>query len=146
MRPRRGITRNHVTVAKQTSNGTLMERRDATTFRQVTATMPVVPEPMCVASARDQNPCTHVNPVLNLEAWSKALQDHPDDEFRQFILKGIVHGVDVGHVHLGPSYRTISTNWPSTQKYHSAVEKVKDTDVSRGRKLQVRTPHPHSTL
>ena len=80
--------------------------------------------------------------MLNLSAWSSALRDHPDPEFKKCILNGIIHGVNIGHS--GISQSIISNNWQSSLKYRDAVEPVIEKDITRGRKSgPFDIPPPH---
>ena len=100
--------------------------------RQETALIPNVREHTSVVSVKDQNHSINVNSAFNLDAWTHALQGHPDPEFTYFILEGIKHGVDIGHCGIATTHT--SDNWPSALKYRDAVESTLAKDISRGRK------------
>ena len=77
-----------------------------------------------------------------MEAWEEVLSDHPNAEFRDYILDGIINGVNIGHS--GQHSNIICKNWPSVNKYHNAVEDIIRQDVARGRKVgPFHTPPEH---
>ena len=95
----------------------------------------------CAKSVKDPVLRQNVNSVFNLEAWEQVLRDHPDEQFKQFIITGIKYGVNIGHN--GISHDVISENWPSSLKHRNAVSSVIQRDLTRGRKLgPFQTPPP----
>ena len=95
-----------------------------------------VDDPTYANNVRDRNLSTCVNYVLNLREWEITLNDHPDPEFRKYIIDGIKYGVNIGHSgHYIENNITINHNWPSAYKYREAVEASIQKDVSKGRKL-----------
>ena len=115
------------------SHGTTMATKAATISRPEIVTSLPANVHMFAESAKDQNRCSNVNHVLNLEAWEEALSDHPDNLFRNYIIDGIINGVNIGYS--GQSSNIICKNWPSANKYHDAVEDIIRQDVIRGRKV-----------
>ena len=69
---------------------------------------------------------------LNKDQWKWELRPHPDREFVQSLLHSIEYGVNIGYQ--GERHSLISTNWPSANKYSSAVTKSIEKDLFHGRK------------
>ena len=141
-RKRRGRVRRRITQSRRNPKiiadrpnqyGTMKDEKVAITFSQPAASIADVNVLTSARSARGPTHSQNVNSVLNLNAWDKALQHHPDPEFRTFILDGIIHGVNIGHN--GVSHNIVSNNWPSATKYHTEVENVIKYDLARGRKI-----------
>ena len=142
LRKRRGRVRRRITQSRRNPKiiadrpnqyGTMKDEKVAITFSQPAASIADVNVLTSARSARGPTHSQNVNSVLNLNAWDKALQHHPDPEFRTFILDGIIHGVNIGHN--GVSHNIVSNNWPSATKYHTEVENVIKYDLARGRKI-----------
>ena len=111
-----------------------MEKKDATISKQEIVSSIVVNGPTFAENAKDQILSQNVNCVLKLDAWEYELRHHPDTTFRNFIIDGIINGVNIGHN--GDSHRTnLVNNWPSAKKHHDAVTAVIHRDLSRGRKV-----------
>ena len=73
-----------------------------------------------------------VDTVLDVEAWSHAISRHPDEDFRSYIISGLVQGFRVGfnRTHcLRPARR----NMPSADAHPSVVEDYIDKEKKAGR-------------
>lgn len=82
---------------------------------------------------------------LKFAAWARGLADHPDCELVNYILSGILYGVDIGYTGLHKSSR-IHNNWPSFNKHRDEAEKLILDDLSRGRCLGSFSAPPTSSF
>jgi len=115
-------------------------KKDATITRQVDATSQDVGGHMCAEGAEDQIHYIDVNAVrinspLHYDAWQKGLKNHPDNQYVNYLLKGIKSGVSIGYDANAPRDSHVHPNWPSVNKYHEHVQESIQKDIFRGRKL-----------
>ena len=133
---RRQRARNHVIREK---DGSITESRAATTIRANVAA--VIPDVSVHTSADTVGDPTHtidargvpIQTPLKYAGWEYALRNHPDPEYKAFILDGIRNGVSIGYV--GNIQPRVRDNWPSAYIYRSAVESSIQKDLNKGRKL-----------
>ena len=116
---RRQRARNHVIREK---DGSITESRAATT---ITANaVAVIPDVGVRTSADTVGDPTHTIDakgvpiqMLKYAGWEYALRNHPDPEYKAFILDGIHNGVSIGYV--GNIQPRVRDNWPSAYIYIS---------------------------
>ena len=71
---------------------------------------------------------------LRLQAWQKALADHPDQPFAQYMLNGIANGFHIG-ADRAISLRSNTTNMPSVRQHPQLVEAHIRAESTAGRLL-----------
>ena len=77
---------------------------------------------------------------LRLQAWQKALADHPDQLFTQYILNGIASGFHIGANRI-IRLRSNTTNMPSVRQHPQLVEAHIKAESAAGRLLGPLPPH-----
>jgi hypothetical protein len=85
---------------------------------------------------------TKINTPLNISAWEKALQSHPDTAFREYVLSGISGGFRVGFNRRQP-LRLSSSNMRSALDNPQVVQEYLEKECARG---HIAGPLPLNTL
>ena len=75
-----------------------------------------------------------INTPLQLEHWVSALEHHPDNELRAYLLKGIENGFKVGFDYAHP-LTTSARNMTSAINHPSVVHEYLDKECVEGRVL-----------
>lgn len=133
-------------LASRSSHGGAMDRqRAATISRSTSATIHSAHGRMYADSVGALNHRLDVTDAKELlqhsssvkspyiKNWRVALQLYPDKSFVQFILNGIMMGVDIGYT--GPRQHRHADNWPPThRRFHAILESIV-TDLQHGRML-----------
>ena len=72
--------------------------------------------------------------LLRLSAWKAALAAHPDKEFRDYVLAGILFGFRIRYDRQS-KLRPASRNMPSAEEYPEVVEHYLRDELAAGRIL-----------
>ncbi len=75
----------------------------------------------------------YLPPILNANAFREGLASHPDQTFANYITRCCTEGVNIGYNSNRKSL--ISDNWPSSEKFRTAVTQSIKRDVHLDRKL-----------
>ena len=70
---------------------------------------------------------------LKLTAWTRELADHPDEEFRAYILSGIAQGFRIGYDYSLGSCKPATSNMRSACENSEVVQAYLDKEVALGR-------------
>ncbi len=72
------------------------------------------------------------------QQWERELEDHPDKEWVQFLVRGIWQGFRVGHDQSVRELRRCSGNMCSAREQRAVIQEYLDEEVEAGRVWRVR--------
>ena len=80
----------------------------------------------------ETNSRNQVATPLRTESWASALEEHPDAEFRRYIVQGLAHGFRIGFTRR-QSLRAACYNIPSAEAHPTVVSEYLEAEVNAGR-------------
>ena len=93
---------------------------------------PSRPRHLQAATPIEMNSLNQVAPPLCTESWASALEEHPDVEFRWYIVQGLTHGFLIG-IDRRQSLRAACYNIPSAEAHPTMVSEYLETEVNASR-------------
>ena len=74
-----------------------------------------------------------INTPLVVQEWAKALQDHPDHDYTQYLLAGLQEGFAIGFDYQRQAVKSASSNMQSATKNKGVVDEYLRKEVELGR-------------
>ena len=96
-------------------------------------------------SLRELDACRPIDPVavppqvqviatpLRIESWRAELRQHPDQEFAQFLVRGLERGFRIGFRYVSCRCRSVQRNMLSATQHPEPIEAYLSKEVSAGR-------------
>ena len=96
----------------------------------------------CKPRATDKEPtlpttCRRVTSPLQLEFWRGQLAGHPDNDFAEFIVRGIEHGFRIGLDRSRTTLKPRRSNMVSAKEQPQVVQQYLEAEVEAGRVVEI---------
>ena len=80
---------------------------------------------------------SEISTPLNITAWERALADHPDKLFAQYLIQGLIYGFRIGFDRTNHFCKPVKKNLPSAQANPQVVEDYLAKEVIERRVVEI---------